>query len=597
MGKRAIGKSKKILITGLFSLISAFSLCIDYDNFHQIYAGILGIQGVICSFKYLLFVMLSLFLYLFIFKRVKLKVYKAVSVFITVLASYAGVAYPVVETMFPALNNSLMLSIILFFTGRFLFYYAVLETFIFVFCQIKEKSSRFELKISDRKIFMFSFILLIVCWLPYYVLRYPAGIESDASNQLSMFFGAQELTNRWPVFVSWFTGIIISSGKAVTGTMENGIFFYVLFQTIICISVLCYSIVYLRKRINNDLFPLLLLIVYAFVPLFPGYITSIIKDSPFSISILLFIILLDREFNCSSILNEIYIFACALFMCLFRNNGIYIVYFILGFGFILFFMKIGSIRGIIISLAGTAVLYLLFCNVLLPALNIKSELTAEALSVPFQQTARYVSMYDEEISDTEKEIINGVLDYDIIREEYNAQLSDPVKNTYNKDGDLGAYFKLWFEMFFRKPLLYVDSTASNIYGFFNVSSKMWNRLNCAFYTHCDINLYASYDRPLKPYADIFEDTYLSFLESNILTKWFCHCSFYIMLGICMFIYLVMKKDKKRLMIMMPVSVTILILFASPTYALNGLRYSLPVVYAIPFLVLLFFGSRKFDRNI
>jgi hypothetical protein len=69
-------------------------------------------------------------------------------------------------------------------------------------------------------------------------------------------------------------------------------------------------------------------------------------------------------------------------------------------------------------------------------------------SVPFQQTAALVYHKEEVIEEEDKLIIGKILDYDGLKENYNPELSDPVKNTYNKyatDEDMKEYFGVWFK--------------------------------------------------------------------------------------------------------------------------------------------------------
>lgn len=64
--------------------------------------------------------------------------------------------------------------------------------------------------------------------------------------------------------------------------------------------------------------------------------------------------------------------------------------------------------------------------------NIEPGGIQEALSLPFQQTARYVKEHEEEVTQEEKEAIKGVLAYNKLGKYYNPKISDPVKATYKK---------------------------------------------------------------------------------------------------------------------------------------------------------------------
>ena len=81
------------------------------------------------------------------------------------------------------------------------------------------------------------------------------------------------------------------------------------------------------------------------------------------------------------------------------------------------------------------------------------------LGILFQQTARYVKQYPEEVTPEEKEAIDGVIDYEKLAEKYNPQLTDPVKYTFRQDctsQELAAYLNAWFGMLLRHPGTYIS---------------------------------------------------------------------------------------------------------------------------------------------
>ena len=77
---------------------------------------------------------------------------------------------------------------------------------------------------------------------------------------------------------------------------------------------------------------------------------------------------------------------------------------------------------------------------ILPMAGVKPGGKQEMLSIPFQQTARYVKYYGNDVSNGVEKVIRKVLDYDTIGKNYDPDLSDPVKNTYKqKDEYLKDY--------------------------------------------------------------------------------------------------------------------------------------------------------------
>ena len=67
------------------------------------------------------------------------------------------------------------------------------------------------------------------------------------------------------------------------------------------------------------------------------------------------------------------------------------------------------------------------------AFGVKEGPVKEIFSIPFQQTARYIQEYPDEVASEEKEGINNLLSYDAISEKYIPERSDPVKDTYKSE--------------------------------------------------------------------------------------------------------------------------------------------------------------------
>lgn len=84
-------------------------------------------------------------------------------------------------------------------------------------------------------------------------------------------------------------------------------------------------------------------------------------------------------------------------------------------------------------------------NIFLPLSGVQPGSKREMLSVPFQQTARYINCYPDEVTQEEKNAIDKVLDYEHIADNYNPEASDQVKNTFNENAtneELKNYFRV-----------------------------------------------------------------------------------------------------------------------------------------------------------
>lgn len=125
-------------------------------------------------------------------------------------------------------------------------------------------------------------------------------------------------------------------------------------------------------------------------------------------------------------------------------------------------------KSILVAFLIPVVLILGYQRVLLPACGVEDNGPKEALSIPFQQTARYVRDYGAEVTAEEAEIIGKVLDYENLAELYDPITSDPVKYTYHAEttGELLDYFRVWAIQLVKHPANAVEATMNNAYGWF-----------------------------------------------------------------------------------------------------------------------------------
>ena len=149
-----------------------------------------------------------------------------------------------------------------------------------------------------------------------------------------------------------------------------------------------------------------------------------------------------------------------IFVTLFRNNGIITI--MLSLPFALFLSK-DKMKYVLVSILAVLLTYFGYNKILLPHFKISNTSIREVLSIPFQQTARYIKKHSDDLSSKDKKYIKKVLDYDSIGNLYNPNLSDPVKNTYNKNAtsnDLKNYFKVWYKGLKKHPITYIESTVN-----------------------------------------------------------------------------------------------------------------------------------------
>ena len=297
----------------------------------------------------------------------------------------------------------------------------------------------------------------------------------DAINPIS----DSTLTNFNPILHTFMLGGLFNFGYLI-GSVNFGMFLYSLIQVIIVISVYSYAISYSVKQKVNPIYPFIVLIILGLVPTFGYYSITAVKDTLYTAFLLLFsIVIYDFVKNENLKLKDyIILFLVSMLVCLFRNNGFYII--LVTIPFLLYKKNKMPIISVFLLII---VSYISFNNILLPSLGISGTSIREILSIPFQQTARVVKLKGNEISESDKLVINKILDYDNLANDYDEDLSDPVKNKYNKNAetkDLIEYFCVWFKGLLKYPVIYADATINNITGYFypyESSWKVYHKLN------------------------------------------------------------------------------------------------------------------------
>lgn len=441
--------------------------------------------------------------------------------------------------------------------------------------------------------FLFPFAVIFICWLPFAVLKYPAATEFDAFFQLHQILGYSELTNHWPVFASAIYGLCFTLGKTVFGSVDAGFFTLIICQMLFCAACFAYALKVMKKLGLAPSLLMLCLFIWAVLTVVSRYCTSLNKDCWFSCAVLLCLSygveLLYGKKEPGNRETVIFALLCLL-VGLLRSNGPHIILFwFLSFGLAWIIRREkGYIRLFSAALAAF-VLCMCYLNILIPALGIRNPSSAEALSIPFMQTARYVKCYPDEVTAEEAEIIDGVLDYDRIAEVYDPRIADPVKISYHGDSQaLMRYFKVWLRQGLRHPEVYFSATLDNIVGFFYPGAA-----------ERAPGVYVNYggDHQLTQMSgerSIARDFRLRNYEALVLcfeafppVYFFSNIAVNMWLLIYMFIAVLCRKNRKFLLVLVPSLVGLLVCVASPTFTHNGFRYALPIVFANPFILSLF----------
>lgn len=435
---------------------------------------------------------------------------------------------------------------------------------------------------------LFAVIILLLCWTPHIIAFFPGVVSWDGLRQLDFYIGSLEWTKFHPVASTWLMGVIVETGRKIFGSDNMGAFLYNFLQTVGFAFCIGYGMSLLKKWKCPYWLRTVILAFFALDPMWISNAFTLIKDTSYTMAMFLFVLLfLDYIHERGSFAWYKWIFfgLTALSVCLLRNNGIYVM--IVCLPFMVIFAKKQRLK-MFVTIGLAAASFLVFNLALVPALGIKGGDAAEMLSVPFQQTARYVSYYKDEIPDDEREVIASVLHYDTLKQDYRPDLSDPVKVWYsqlNKDNsNLPAYFKVWAKQLAKHPMAYIEATANNTYGY--------------FYPHVNMNSIGYYYHAKDPYVD-HGDYNFTMPES---LQWYRSASEgymhaltklpvigllfttgfwdWILFGVSVFLIII--KKGKLLAATLPLWLTFAFCIVGP--ANSYMRYLLPNVMVLPFMM-------------
>lgn len=456
-----------------------------------------------------------------------------------------------------------------------------------------KRFARLRIKeLFEEKPFLCPMLCLLAAWAPYLLLNYPAVVEWDAFKQIEQFLGIHELKAHWPLASTVLMGSFVQFGEIV-GSYNIGVFLFVLLQTIVCASSLAYSIFVLTKTGCSIKVRMIATLVFSFAVVYPAYATCVTKDSLYTAAVVFMTSLLvqmlygKRSPGCLAAF-----FVSALAVSVFRSNGVYIVIFE-AIALLFFSLSKKQRKGVVLAipliLAGT--LYFAYNSIAIPSMGLKQSPFNEALSIPLQQTARYCTNHPDEVTDHEREIINDVMGFDAIVEDYDYRRSDFVRMHFEGGlEEFKQYLPVWFSQLCKHPETYIGATFANVYGFidpfFNTlypyGAVVQGAVNHAD-TPTDIALFSRPQFLEIPHKALcaYEAVSLQFPATMV----FSNTGIASQTLIYLLLYALRKKCGGEVFLaLLPSLITLLVCFASMTYHTNGARYALPVFFLNPFIL-------------
>lgn len=456
-------------------------------------------------------------------------------------------------------------------------------------------------------------ITLMIIYIPYALVSYPAIFMGDTTPQIGQAFSELKLAMGYmtpdrllsdtvyinqhhPVVHTMLIHWCILIGDRVFQSFNTGIFIYCIIQELSLMMAISYAIAFVFKKTGRSTFYLAGVLLYSFIhPLIHNYMFLVTKDIIYTAFIILLLVNMylmisnNGEMDKRGVYFKVGI-AC-VGMLLFRNDSRYIL--IMSFLIIAFVCR--KLRKVALAYGGFVLLFsILFFHILLPALYITPGSTREMLSVPFQQTARYVLCHEKEITAEEKSAIDAVLDYDSLAEKYDPNKSDNVKSTFHEDAskeDLIRYFRAWKAMLLKHPGTYIQATMNNYYQYFYPGNIRFIRFTYDWSETCMERantalepLARTFSYPEETaFARAFSDQFFKRINSFPVISLLMTPAIYTWILIIMLFYSFRAKKYKAFSVMIIPLAILLICILGPCNGDYG-RYTFPIVVILPFLL-------------
>lgn len=611
----------RIIYTAILTFLSSLVFIMEFkpangtylENHNETYKFLIDIYNSLRDFDVvwvLLIVFIFYFYYNVLFNSDKSKKGKVLSA----LVSLWFVGVTIVGKCF-AIDNSLrsiycseaqIIKTILLSIGYFIIFYSLCISIInFRINIVKKKSQSRVGAFFDKHCIAISIISMFLAWIPLMIIYYPCVASGDTVDSLAQFFNVEDLCWSAKAINLINDNVIINKHHSVLFTMilgnvvkfghyilsySFGIFLFIILQVAILIAIFTFLIYYLKKIKTPTWMRVFALLFFCLSPIVSSYAIAAIKDTLGAILILFYNICLFqiiRNYD-GFVKKKIFIIAfmiCILLILMIKSNSMYVI--ITSYATLLFaFWKSRKkLKKLVMILLLPLTLFLGYDKILLPSLDVTGTNIKESYSVQFMQIARLAHRNKNAISDSDKEIIDKVLDYEAISRDYTPDLSDPVKNTYRKDvteEELDDFWKVYFKYFKKYPKVYIASFINGIYAYFfpEVGEtkgiiKIDNRIGESSKFEI-VNL------------DKFEDArYIHKALQDIFIKlpffsFFNHVAFHDWFLILSVIYIIKKKCYKYIV---PISSLIAIFLSCLISPVNGsFRYILPIVFSVPLIL-------------
>lgn len=330
---------------------------------------------------------------------------------------------------------------------------------------------------TNKKLWLACFLVLFASYFATLLLSFPGTFSTDSYASISILQGELPWSNAHPVFYTLLIGPFVALGNAV-GNMTVGLFAFSLVQLTLMAAVCSYACAWLRKMGMPLLAVFAALAFFAFNPVIARYATTMWKDVPFAMTMLLVIlqlfeIALTKGAAIQSPRACIKLALLTLLTCLLRNNGIYAM----AAGVVVLIAVWRKAWKWFMPMVGAIVLAQLISGPFYTSLGIEPSPFRESVGIPIQQISAVVAEGGE-MTEEQLEVFSQLVDPKAVAEvyapyssnfvKYHESFSDEWLNAHKKE-----FLQLYFEVGLKNPAIYTRAWIGATQGYWNMETHSW----------------------------------------------------------------------------------------------------------------------------
>lgn len=329
----------------------------------------------------------------------------------------------------------------------------------------------------SKKHWLFCFGVLFVSYAVTLAANFPGTLSTDSYASIEIALGNAPLSNAHPLFYTALVTPFAQLGEA-SGNMDLGVFLFSLVQMTAFAAICSYACFWLKKRSLPDIAVLAALAFFAFNPVVAKYASTMWKDIPFALCMLLALLqLLDIALSKGEALESrktrLKLAAIVLLVCLLRNNGIYAMALLAVF---MAFVWHRHVKGIASVFTAIIVAYVITGPVY-GLLDVEPSPFRESVGIPIQQISAVVAQ-DGDVTEDQLETLSELVDPEAVREFYDPTSSNPVKYHESFDNDWlnthqSEFLKLWADVGMQNPVAYLQAWMRATQGYWNMETHAW----------------------------------------------------------------------------------------------------------------------------